>query len=1065
MVKSPDHDHTLPKGPIHWMAGHSVAANLLMAVLLIGGLIFSFQIKKEVFPDFDMDMVTITVPYPGASPEEVERGILLAIEEAVRGLEGIKKVSSTAHEGSGTVVVELYEGENTQRAYQEIQAEVDRILSFPDDAEDPTVTIAAHKHGVVSLALYGDQDERTLRVYAEYVRDRLLQNDAITQVDLESVRDYEISVEIPLRTLRHYNLTLAEVAQRISTASVDIPGGAIKAPSGDVLLRMKEQRNVGEEFGHIPIITTGDGSQVLLEDLAVIKDGFVETEYQTTFNGQPAIMIEVYRVGEQTPIEVSDAVRATVAEIEQTLPPGLGIDLRNDRSDVYRQRMNLLLKNGAMGLVLVFFLLALFLEPRLAFWVSLGIPISFLGSLYLLPVGDVSINMISMFAFIVTLGIVVDDAIVVGENIYSESQKGQSWFRAAVIGAREISVPVTFSVLTNMVAFLPMFFVPGFMGKIFRQIPVVVCAVFALSLVESLFILPSHLGHHKHRQTPKLFRRVIHSQQRFSNAFIKFIKTKYGPFLAFVLRWRYVSLGIGIAVLIFSIGYIKSGRLGFEQFPKIESDYSIVTATLPFGTAFDKTAAVEQRLVQAAKTVVAEYGGDQLSDGTFARIWGNVAEIRVYLTAPEVRPISTSEFTDHWRKQVGSIPGLESLRFESDAGGPGRGFALSIELSHQDVAVLEKASAELASAMAYYPNVVDVDDGYSPGKRQIDFQVRPEALSLGLSASEIARQLRNAYYGAEALRQQRGRNEVRVTVRLPKSERSSEYYLEQMILQTPAGGEMPLKDALVLKRGRAYTDINRREGRRIVTVSADVRPRSKADLVLKDATENILPELQSKYAGLKYSFEGHQADQRESMDALLKGELAILLVIFAMLAIPLNSYIQPIIIMTAIPFGIIGAVFGHLLMGYSLSLVSVFGLVALTGVVINDSLVLIDMANRNRRNGMDAYLSILLAGQMRFRPIMLTTLTTFGGLAPMIFETSRQARFLIPMAISLGFGVVFATLITLALVPSIYLVLEDFQWVLRKFWKYLFPGPSPQSGTTHPATQTADTQAASRDTH
>ncbi len=1055
MVKRPDDNHTLPKGPIHWMAGHSVAANLLMAVLLIGGFVFSFQIKKEVFPDFDLDMVTITVPYPGASPEEVERGILLAVEEAVSGLEGIEKVTSTAREGSGTVIVEIYEGENIQRLYQEIQAEVDRISSFPDDAEDPSVTIAARKRGVVSLALFGDQDERTLRTYAEYIRDRLLQHDDITQVELESVRDFEISVEIPMRTLRNYDLTLGEVAQRIRTASVDIPGGAIKSPSGDVLLRMKEQRDLALEFGRVPVITAGDGSQVLLEDIAVIKDGFVETEYQTTFNGQPAIMIEIYRVGEQTPIEVSDAVRAVVAELEQTLPPGLGVDLRNDRSEIYRQRMQLLLKNGAMGLVLVFFLLALFLEPRLSFWVSMGIPISFLGSLYLLPVGDVSINMISMFAFIVTLGIVVDDAIVVGENIYSESRKGQSWFRAAVVGAREISVPVTFSVLTNMVAFLPMFFVPGFMGKIFSQIPVVVMSVFALSLVESLLILPAHLGHYKHRRTPGFFRPITRAQQRFSDGFVKMVKTRYGPFLALVLRWRYVSLGIGVAVLILSVGYIKSGRMGFELFPKIESDYAKVTATLPFGTAFEKTQAVQQRLVQAAKAVVSQNGGDDLSEGIFASILGNVTEVRIYLTAPEIRPVSTSEVTDQWRKRVGTLPGLESLRFESDAGGPGRGFSIAIELSHQDVDVLEKASAELAAALAYYPDVVDVDDGFSPGKRQIDFKVRPEARSLGLTASEIARQLRNAYYGAEALRQQRARNEVRVMVRLPRSERSSEYYLEQMLLRTPSGGEIPLKNAVIFQPGRAYTDINRRESRRIVTVSADARPRSKAGLVLNDVTENVLPELQSKYAGLGYSFEGHQAERRESMQALFKGEAAILLVIFAMLAVPLNSYIQPIIIMTAIPFGIIGAMVGHLVMGYSLSLISMFGVVALTGVVINDSLVLIDMANRNRRNGMDAHLSILLAGQMRFRPILLTTLTTFGGLAPMIFETSRQARFLIPMAISLGFGVVFATVITLALVPSIYLILEDLQWGLHKFWDFIFfdearnndtkPAPEEQS--------------------
>lgn len=1030
----------IPKGPIRWMAGHSVAANLLMAVLLIGGLLFSFQIKKEVFPEFDLDIVTITVAYPGASPEEVERGIVLAIEEAVNGLEGIEKVTATANEGSGTVVVEMREGEDIQRLSREIQAEVDRITSFPDEAEDPVVTVSAPKRGVVSMALYGDQDPRTLRTYAEYIRDRLLQHPGITQAELETVPDYEISVEIPQRALRAHNLTLSGVAQRIRAASVDLPGGAIKAPSGDLLLRMKEQRDLGAEYARIPIITADDGTQVLLEDIADIKDGFVETDFLTTYNGQPALMIEVYRVGEQTPISVSDAVRAVVAELKQTLPPGLSVDLRNDRSEIYRQRLGLLMNNGYLGLALVFVLLALFLEPRLAFWVSLGIPVSFLGSLLVLPLAEVSINMVSMFAFIVTLGIVVDDAIVVGENVYHLRQQGASWLAAAINGARDISMPIAFSVLTNMVAFVPMLFVPGFMGKVFRQVPVVVIAVFTISLIESLFILPAHLGHHAGRRTPFFLKGLVGLQQRFSAGFMALVRTVYGPFLALVLRWRYVCLGIGVAVLLLCMGYIRSGRLGFELFPKIESDYAKVTATLPFGSAFERTTAVQQRLVAAAQAVTAESGGDALMEGIYAVILGNEAEVRVYLTPPERRPISTSAYTERWRQRVGNLAGLESLKFESDAGGPGRGSAISLELAHQDVRVLERASAELATALSFYPNVVDVDDGFAPGKRQIDFQVRPEARSLGLTAADIAGQLRHAFYGVEALRQQRGRNEVRVTVRLPRAERISEYYLEEMMLRTPAGGELPLADAVTLQRGRAYTDISRRDGRRVVTVSADVQPRSQAGQVLADVIRTVLPELQSKYAGLTYSLEGHQADQRKSLGALVKGEVAILLVIFAMLAIPLNSYVQPAIIMISIPFGIVGAMLGHLAMGYSLSIISIFGVVALTGVVINDSLVLIDMANRNRRAGLGAYEAILQAGQMRFRPILLTTLTTFGGLAPMIFETSRQARFLIPMAISLGFGVLFATVITLALVPSIYLILDDVQRVARQLVETLRDG-------------------------
>jgi multidrug efflux pump subunit AcrB len=1019
------------RGAISWMAGHSVTANLLMLVLLVGGLIFSLKIKKEVFPDYELDMVNITVPYPGASPEEIERGIILAIEEAILDLEGIKKVTSSAEEGVARVTAEINEGEDIQALAQDIKNEVDRITSFPEEAEEPQVVIAKRKRFVVSLALYGNESERVLRELAEVVRDRLLQDPTITQVELVGVRPLEISIEIPQNNLRTYNLTLGEVAQRIRQASVELPGGAIKSQSGDVLLRVKERRDYGREFARIPIVTTQGGARVLLEDIATIRDGFEETDNFATYNGKQAVLIEVYRVGDQTPTSVSRAVREQVAIINsQVLPKGIALESRYDRSDIYQQRMDLMLNNGYLGLSLVFILLAIFLEARLAFWVSLGIPVSFLGSFLILPVFGVSINLVSMFAFIVTLGIVVDDAIVVGENVYYQHQTGVPWFEAAVRGAREIVMPVTFSVLTNMVAFMPMFFVPGFMGKVFKQIPIVVISVFAISLIESLLILPAHLGHHKERTRSGVFAWLHSNQQRFSRFFTRMVQTRYGPFLDLTLRYRYVTLSIGLTILVITAGYIKSGRMGFELFPKVESDYAKVTAVLPFGSAFQKTTKVQEKLVSAAQKVVAENGGDSLSEGIFAIITGNQAEVRLYLTPPGERPISTAKVTELWRTGVGTIPGLESIKFESDAGGPGSGAAISVELSHRDVPVLERASADLAEALAPYPEVADIDDGFSPGKHQLDFRMTPEGRSLGLTSQEVARQVRHAYYGAEALRQQRGRNEVKVMVRLPQDERASEYNLEEMILRTPGGSEIPLREAVKVKRGRAYTTIDRRDGRRIVTVTADVHPRSKAGLILSSVKSEILPDLQRKYPGLTYSFEGREADTRESTQSLLRGLMMALLVIYAMLAVPFNSYIQPIIIMISIPFGIVGAVIGHLLMGFSLSVISLFGLVALSGVVVNDSLVLIDFANRKHKAGLDRHQAVHEAGIHRFRPILLTSLTTFGGLAPMIFETSRQARFLVPMAVSLGFGIIFATLITLLLVPSLYLMVEDIRRLL-----------------------------------
>ncbi|MBW1829135.1 MAG: efflux RND transporter permease subunit [Deltaproteobacteria bacterium] len=1025
----PTDTQKIARGPIAWMAGNSVAANLLMLVLLIGGLVMGTRIKKEVFPEFQIDSVTVTVAYPGASPEEVEKGIILSIEEAVQGLDGVDEVTSNANEGFGSVRVEMIEGEDLQRLSQEIQREVDRITSFPEDIEEPRIAVSFHKREVISLVLYGDQSEWVLRQTAEEIRDRLIQDPQITQVELGAVRPFEISIEVPQDKLRTYNLTLDQIAQRVRQSSVELPGGGVKTTSGEVLVRMKERRDYGQEFGLIPIITTNDGTQVLLEDIAVIKDDFEDNDTSATYNNKPAVMIRVYRVGDQTPVTVGDAAQKHVNALNQILPPGLNIATLKDRSQIYRQRLNLLVRNGFLGLGLVFLFLAIFLETRLAFWVSLGIPISFLGSLLFLPSMDISINMISMFAFIITLGIVVDDAIVVGENVYYYQQKGVPTLKAAIQGARDIAVPVIFSVLTNMVAFMPLLFVPGFMGKIFKQIPVVVISVFAISLVESLLILPAHLGHHKQRSRIRVMEWLHQLQQRFSGWFIQTVNGKYGPILDLTLRYRYATLSIGIAVLLITLAFAFSGRMGMILFPKVESDYAFAKATLPYGSAVEKTKAVQDLLVEAARKVTEENGGKNLVKGIFSQIGGDsgshVAEVRIYLTDPEVRPLNTGVVTSKWREQVGAVPGLESLIFRSDSGGPGHGAGLTVELSHRDLNVLESASSELAEALGFFPNAKDIDDGFAPGKQQVDFHVTPEGRSVGLSARQVARQVRNSFYGAEALRQQRGRNEVKIMVRLPKEERVSEYDLEELILRTGSGKEIPLRQAVSAERGRAYTNIDRRSGRRTVSVTADIVPQDKTNLIIQSLKDDTLLELIKKHPGLTYTFEGKQAETRESLQSLLQGLAMAMLVIYALLAIPFKSYIQPAIIIFCIPFGIVGAVIGHIIMGYSLSVMSMFGVVALSGVVVNDSLVLIDFANKRRKTGMNAHDAIHTSGIHRFRPIFLTTLTTFGGLAPMIFETSRQARFLIPMALSLGFGVVFATFITLVLVPSLYLVVED----------------------------------------
>jgi multidrug efflux pump subunit AcrB len=648
---------------------------------------------------------------------------------------------------------------------------------------------------------------------------------------------------------------------------------------------------------------------------------------------------------------------------------------------------------------------------------------------------DVSLNMVSLFAFIISLGIVVDDAIVVGENIYDYHQQGMPFARAAVIGAREVAMPVIFSILTNIAAFMPLFFVPGFMGKVFRFIPAVVITVFTISLIESIFILPSHLGHQRDISPGGLSGWLHARQRRFSNWFARMIRNVYGPFLDFALHYRYLTLAIGVAVLCITIAYIRSGRMGMSMFPRVESDQAVANAVLPYGSAVESTIAVQDQLIAAAQRVIEENGGTNLAEGIYAEVGrgsggisgGHVARIRVLLTPPGQRPIGTAEFVEQWREYTGAVPGMESLSFQSDFGGPGSGAALTIELSHRNVDTLEQASADLAEALTVFPNAKDIDDGYSPGKKQFDFTILPAGQSLGFSAMDVARGVRHAFYGAEALRQQRGRDEVKVMVRLPKHQRVSAYDLEELLIRTPDGGEMPFRDMVQITRGRAYTTLNRRNGRRVVSVTADVTPHHQAGQVLEALKAGALPGLVKKYPGLQFSFEGRQADMRESLSSLGYGFILAMFLVYALLAIPLKSYTLPMIIMVSIPFGIVGAVIGHIIMGYSLSIISMMGIVALSGVVVNDSLVLLEFANRQYRAGMTAFNAVHAAGIRRFRPIMLTTLTTFGGLAPMIFETSRQARFLIPMAISLGFGILFATFISLLLVPCLYVTLEDFR--------------------------------------
>lgn len=1025
------------RGAISWMANNPVVANIFMLFLLIGGFYWGMQIKQEVFPEFTIDKVSISVSYPGASPDEIEKGILLPIEEAIQGIDGIEEVNSTASEGSGKVTVDALISTDINQLYQDIKNEIDHINSFPDDAEEPTVAIPSRKHEVITIVLYGNQTDQVLRETAENVKDQLLRDDGISQVELLGEKSLEMSIEIQQDILRTYGLTIAGIADKIKKASFDLPGGSLKTSAGEILIRVKERKDYKSEFERIPIITSPSGAIIMLGDIATIHDGYEDTDQIMLYNSQPAIGVKVFRVGKQTPITVSDNVQKHIKILAKTLPNGINIDFVNDRSEVFRQRIDLLLKNGYLGLILVFILLGFFLEARLAFWVTMGIPISFLGSLLIIPYFGVSINMISLFAFIITLGIVVDDTIVIGENVYSYRQKGYSNFDAAIKGAKEVAVPVTFSIITNIVTFMPMYFVPGFMGKVFQNIPIVVASVFIISLIEALFILPAHLGHQKDHTNSKIMQFANRQQQKVSNSITNFIQNVYGPFLRISLKFRYVVLSISIVILLVTIAYVKSGRMGITMFPKVESDFAYVSFELPFGSPVEKTQEIMEHLLMTSKKIVEDNGGSSLSTGTLSFIEEHTGWIMVYLTDPETRPIGALEFAKYWREKAGVIPGIENISFKSDFGGPGSGASLTIKLSHRNIELLENASSELAEALSFFPVASDIDNGFSAGKVQLDYRLNENGYKLGLTPRDLALQIRSNYYGSEVLRQLRTRNEIKIMVRLPEIERKNEQFLDDMVIITPDGGEVPLIEVADVQRGHAYTKIKRVDGRRVIRVTGDINPPSRANAVLDTLKNETFPKLIEKYPGLQFTKGGKQQDMQKSMSALAKGMIMALIVIYVLLTIPFKSYIQPSIIMVSIPFGIVGAVLGHLLMGFNLSLLSMFGMIALSGIVVNDSLVLIDFANRLVRNGATNYAAIINAGVGRFRPIILTTLTTFLGLMPMILETSRQARFLIPMAISLGFGIVFSTFIILILVPALYIIIEDMKRLFSKLWRFI----------------------------
>ncbi|HEY5674153.1 MAG TPA: efflux RND transporter permease subunit [Malonomonas sp.] len=1051
------------KGMIAWFANNPVAANLLMLIILCIGAWSAVElIPLEVFPEFERDTVTVDVRYRGATPAEVEEAVVIRVEEAIADLQGIDELVSSAREGSGQIRIEVAKGYEPRELLDDIKNRVDAISTFPDDVERPSYQVVQFRREVISVVVAGALPEQDLRKLGELIRDDLTALPDVSQADLVAVRPYEMSIEVDQQTLEQYNLSLEDISAAIQRSSVDLPAGAIKTREGEILLRTRGQAYDAQQFARIPIRSNADGSQLLLANLALIRDGFDEDPLFALFNGQPAVLIEVYRSGDQSALQVGKAVRDYVLEKQQQLPPGISLDYWRDRSRIVKLRLNTLTNNAIQGGILIFIALALFLRFSIAIWVCVGIPVSFMGALALMPVLGVTINLISLFAFILVLGMVVDDAIITGENIYTHLKKHGESVESVIRGAQEVAVPVTFGLLTTVAAFLPLLFMEGNRGPIFAQIPLIIIPVLCFSWIESKLILPAHLRHvqlQKKKTGP-----LLRLQGRIADALERFIHKLYKPVLKKAIERRHLTFALFTAALIIIVSFVVSGRYGYNFFPRIQSETARASLVMPAGTSIEQTRRHVERMGEIARQLQAEFqepdgSGSLISNILVSIGWsgggrpgtsGNpeIGQVTLELVPPEDRlsTVTTSEIVNAWRKQIGVIPGAKELTFRAEIGRSGD--PIDVQLTGANFTQLTEVSAAIQARLSEYPGVYDIQDSFDQGKQEIQLRLKPEAELLGLTNSDLGRQVRAAFFGAEAQRIQRGRDDVRVMIRYPKEQRQNSSSLETMKIRTPDGIEIPISQVADAQLGVGYSTIRRVERNRAVNVTADAE-KDKVDVnrVAADLRE-FLDELLLDYPGVRYSFEGELREQRESVGSLLYGVGFVLFAIYGLLAIPFKSYLQPLMVMLVIPYSIGGAIIGHMIMGMNLSFMSMLGLMALCGVVVNDSLVLVDFINRRRREGMPLTDAVLTAGAARFRPILLTSVTTFAGLLPLLLETSTQAQFLIPMAVSLGFGILFGTFLSLLLIPASYLILEDFIG--------LFHRPVIAPATTAPEPSPAD---------
>jgi multidrug efflux pump subunit AcrB len=1018
---------------IAWFARNHVAANLLMVTILFIGLFsLSSRIPLEVFPTIEAERISVDVSLRGSTPEDVEQGVAVLIEEAVQDLEGIEQISSRSSEGSASIGIDVESGYDPREMLADIKARVDAINTFPADAEKPIVSLAERKRDVIAVTVASIYGEKEIREFAEKTRDDLLKIPGVTQLELAGVRDYEIAIEVSQNKLRQYGLTIEQVSNAVANSSSNVSAGNIKTRGGDVLIRSKGQAYRKDEFARIAIKTNSDGSILTLNDIAVIRDDFEESPVRVRFNGKSAAFIDVYRIGQQSAIDVAEKVRNYIESRQSTLPYGFELSYWDDDSEIVKARISTLTTSAMQGLILVFALLSLFLRPSIAIWVCIGIPVSFMGAFIVMPFLGVTLNIMSLFAFILVLGIVVDDAIVTGENIYTHLQKSESGEHAAIKGTQEVATPVTFGILTTVAAFLPLAFIEGNRGALFAQIPVVVIPVLIFSLIESKFVLPSHLKNIKLRNKNVEPGRFEKFQHKFADGFERVILRYYQPLLAIALRHKLATLSLFIGVFIVIVSLIMSGWTKFVFFPRIPSETVRASITMPVGTPFDVTNGFIVDMADKAEVLQDKYRDEETGKSLIINILTSSGgrrgaysgSIRFEITPPEQREstITSSELVQEWRQMIGVIPGAESVTYRAEIGRSSD--PIDVQLTATSLVTLKEVANKVKEHLNTYPTVFEIADSLSDGKEELRIELTKQGIALGLSRVDISRQVRSAFFGSEVQRIQRGRDDVRVMVRLPIEERSAIADLENILISTPQGGDVPLSHVAVLIPDQSPATIMRIDLYRTVNVTADVEKSKTNMTVLQADLKTYLDELVIQYPGVSHSLEGEAKEQRESFGSLGWALVFVFFIIYTLLAIPFKSYIQPLIVMSVIPFGLIGAVMGHWIMGVELSIMSLLGMLALVGVVVNDSLVLVDFINKKRTETLNVMEAVLIAGASRFRPVMLTSLTTFIGLMPLLFEKSTQAQFLIPMAISLGFGILFATFITLLLIPVNYMLVE-----------------------------------------